>query len=519
MHPPPNRICRAGWIALGAALGLAPAAPAARAGQPTPAAPGSGIVEFDLSEAPVEIVLEPTETFTLPLDEFPEAVVVDLPRRRAYATTTLVAINIFSIAATLWVETLVLVVAVPTAWWLRRTLHRPQQVGKFYCRRCNYDLTDLRGDRCPECGGALSTAMRVRGRRRWPRLALAGAIILATGSLYASFGRAVPRRIWPERWPAWWSETLDDVAEANAKHQWLIHHSSVLSRVHDLDLDAGGASRILWTGRRGEADHIHHLSLAADGSRLCLWTSASLRVWSVARRRVVAETSFSDPLLAPLGGAARQVQFSADGRSALLIGASPRFTAMLVDLDTGREAWRLASGALPDLEQWRVLHEGSFDRFLLAGDRPDTGETVLSEWFVEAGREPALMRRFATSAYSLGPRLARHGHGPLVWASDFDRVEGWNLQTESIEHRLLLPHPVALLGASSAAGERLIITMFGDTSRTWVVEPRVGRVVAELSRTPHRTRGVEVLADGRTLALWGYSDDQSRRVLHLYALP
>lgn len=524
MHSPPKRISRAGWVVRGAALGLAGMPLAAApldggAAPPLPSAATGGVEEIDLSAAHAEATLAPAETFTLPLGEFPEAVLVDLPRRKAYATTTLVAINIFSIASTVWFEALILGVAAPAAWWFRRTLGRPQQVGRTYCRRCNYDLTDLAGERCPECGAALSSATRMPGRRRWPRLALAGAIFLAAAGAYAALVRTVPRLVWPERWPAWWSETLDDLAEANSKYEWLIQHSSVLSRVHELDLDAGGASRTLWTGRRGEADHVHSLSLAADGSVLCLWTSASLRVWSIADRRLDGEIAFSDPLLAPLGGAAAQVQFSADGRSALLIGDSPRFIAMLIDLEAERERWRIESNALAGLEHWRVLHGGSFDRFLIAGDRPDTGETALSEWFVEAGREPALMRRFATSAYGLGPRLARHGYGPLVWASDMERVEAWNLQTEAVERRIILPHPVALLAAPREGDERLIITMFADTSRTWIVEPRSGRVVAELEQAPHRTRAAEILSDGRTLALWGYNDDQSQRVLSLYSLP
>jgi len=514
-----NRLCCTAWASLLLVLFVMSGARAHGApGLGRAAQPENAIEETDLRRARPELQIEAAETFTLPLDEFPEAVVIDLPGRKAYATTTVIAINIFSIAATVWLEALALLIAAPALWWFRRTLRRPQVIGREYCRRCNYELTNLPGERCPECGAVLRPRMRRRGRRRWPRLSIAALIFIAAAAAYAAFFRMAPRHIWPDHWPAWWSETLDDVAAANARYKWLIAHSSVLSRIHELDLDARGASRILWTGRRSDADHIESIHLSADGSRLGLWHSGFIRIWSLSEPRPMREIAFTDPLLAPLGGGARHVAFSADGREALIIGAAPDFIAMAIDLDASREGWRLTGDFFGDLQQWRILHGSDFGRFIIAGERPDTGETLLTEWLVDERQAPQLMRRFATSAYSLGPRLARHGFGPHLWASDFDQVQAWNLQTETVERRLTMPHPVALLCASPGGAGRLIITMFADESVTWIVEPVAGRVLAELKGEPLRVRSAEILADGRTLALWGYSGDFEHRVLHLYDL-
>lgn len=475
------------------------------------------VVEIDLSGAEPEMILEPVEVFSLPFEEFPDQVVVGRGSRQAYAASTLVAINILSLAATLWPEALALPAVLGSVWWFRRTFRRPQQVGRTYCRRCNYELTNLRGEVCPECGVVLRPALRSAGRRRWPRLAASASIFVAAAGLYAWKFRAVPRHVWPEDWPAWWSETLDDVAAANAKYAWLIGHSSVLSRIHEIDLDAAGASRILWTGRRS-GDEVNAIAVSTDGSRLCAWHGSAIRVWNLPQRRVVREIGFDDPLLSPARGGATRVEFSADGRTALVVGHGPQFIAQSIDLDAAAQLWRIEGFIHRPLSDVRLLRGEDFSRLIVAGEAQETGETFLAEWYVDERGQGQLMRDFTTTAHSLGPRLARHGFGRLVWASDFESVEAWSLQTERIERRLSLPRPVALLAAWPGERERLIITMFAGESKTWIVEAETGRVVAELSGEPMRVRGTQVLGGGRTLALWGYSDDLSKRLLLLYDL-
>jgi len=51
------------------------------------------------------------------------------------------------------ISSLVLVAVAASAEWVRR--RRLERAGWFYtsrCTRCGYDLRNLPGDRCPECG-------------------------------------------------------------------------------------------------------------------------------------------------------------------------------------------------------------------------------------------------------------------------------------------------------------------------------------------------------------------------------
>jgi hypothetical protein len=57
--------------------------------------------------------------------------------------------------------------------WSRRRGHTP------YCRHCNYNLTSLDSDRCPECGMATATELSVNHDKA--RTAPAGPAIVAGG--------------------------------------------------------------------------------------------------------------------------------------------------------------------------------------------------------------------------------------------------------------------------------------------------------------------------------------------------
>ncbi len=63
---------------------------------------------------------------------------------------------------------------------LKRGLWPRRQGTMPHCRRCDYDLTDLTSEQCPECGQALSGHNVVVGRRpRRPRLTGLGALCIA----------------------------------------------------------------------------------------------------------------------------------------------------------------------------------------------------------------------------------------------------------------------------------------------------------------------------------------------------
>jgi len=74
---------------------------------------------------------------------------------------------------------LALLLLFPLGLWLLRIGLWPRRKGDTpHCRTCDYNLTGLTSDRCPECGTGLDAAMVVIGsRRRRPGLAVAGAVM------------------------------------------------------------------------------------------------------------------------------------------------------------------------------------------------------------------------------------------------------------------------------------------------------------------------------------------------------
>gem|GEM_PF-4086931 len=502
-------------LALGASLCVGPSA---AIGALSLDQPETEVEEFDLTMVQPETTIAPFASYALPSEEFPDAVVVDLPHRKAYAATEFVAINVLSLLSAAWIEAMALLAAGLSLLWIRRVARRPQQPGQLYCRRCNYLLTSLQRDVCPECGAEITGRGQMIGRRPWPRLSAAILLLLATLGLYAAYFRRVPRLVWPDTWPAWWSRSLDEVARANSKYQWLIQHSRVLSRLVEIDLNDAGATRTLWTGTRSDVDHINGLFLSDDASRLTVWHTDGLQAWALPDCKSAARLDDSNVSLPFSFLAITGVEMSGDGRTALLVGPDRNNTAIAIDVDSGRELWKIEYLVIEDISRLHILHGSSLDRLIVAADVSSTGITDLSEWYVDDKQHPNRMRHFSTSAYALGPRLARNGFGPLIWASDLEQVEAWNLQTERVARRIRLPMRSVLLFAWPGDVPRLIITMFDQDSRTWIVDAGAGRVLAQLDGTPMRTRSTRLLQDGHTLAVWGYDGDLSHRVLQLYDL-
>lgn len=122
------------------------------------------------------------------------------------------AINLFGLAVYFWPEflgglTFLLIVWALLRWW--RAARTPRLAGRPHCRRCNYCLTGLTEDRCPECGAPPSKRRPIIGRslarRVGPLLAVATVAALTYGALWAF---QVPRvgyingliSIWSPEW-------------------------------------------------------------------------------------------------------------------------------------------------------------------------------------------------------------------------------------------------------------------------------------------------------------------------------
>lgn len=87
---------------------------------------------------------------------------------------------------------LLLVLLIAT-WWARRVWRRPRAAGRWYCRRCNYDVTRdaTAGEsaaaatvsQCPECGSGIGPATSVAGTTRLRRLIPVALTTLLIGGL------------------------------------------------------------------------------------------------------------------------------------------------------------------------------------------------------------------------------------------------------------------------------------------------------------------------------------------------
>jgi hypothetical protein len=215
---------------------------------------------------------------------------------------------------------LVLVVLL-AAWWVRRVWRRPRVAGRWYCRRCNYDVTrDTPVDdpaaatiaQCPECGTGIDPGAAVAGttflRRVLPvtiaTLLVGGACVwrINTGLTNATLGK-----------PAW---PLDAVRRVMPG--WPLARIEIVEeqmfRIRCFDTRTWRELGVIeknWSSSRS----------TVRGDRL-LWTEQhAANGWN--NDLVIAPTDGSPPKRARLGsnsdGFASLVGFTSDEREALVV--------------------------------------------------------------------------------------------------------------------------------------------------------------------------------------------------------
>ena len=87
-----------------------------------------------------------------------------------YAVTRPDGVSVWEVTVYYWPELLGVVLAITIllfALLVLRVHRRPRRMGLAYCRKCNYCLSSVSSDRCPECGAIHARRAPVLGRGRW----------------------------------------------------------------------------------------------------------------------------------------------------------------------------------------------------------------------------------------------------------------------------------------------------------------------------------------------------------------
>lgn len=171
------------------------------------------------------IELQPAwvKTFDLPGGEgaywtiFPNSDSVEIRAEMIQPT-----VNLWSFGVWYWPEALAVVLALLVLmtgrwWWFARRGKDPR------CRKCGYDLTNLKSESCPECGTVLTSRNRVTGfRSRWRMAVAFAALLIISGTWWFGEGR-LPRHGWISEKVQWhWAVHRDSIDWPD----WYVLHGS-----------------------------------------------------------------------------------------------------------------------------------------------------------------------------------------------------------------------------------------------------------------------------------------------------
>lgn len=142
-------------------------------------------------------VRQPDGVFTFRGDTRIQDIVLAPEGTHAYAIFQIGSVNLWAVLVFFWPEITATLVTLCIGVALWRVLRRRRRLGEPHCRRCNYLLTNLSGDRCPECGFELTEGNRVIGQpRRWKIAALL-VLMVMTAAGYLTAPRTFPARARP----------------------------------------------------------------------------------------------------------------------------------------------------------------------------------------------------------------------------------------------------------------------------------------------------------------------------------
>lgn len=180
----------------------------------------------------------PTALWTYPGVSQIHSMVLTPDGKHAYVSMTVNGINLWKLLVYYWPEWSGAILLVVLFCVFRRTVKHEQEAGQPHCRLCNYQLTNLEAEACPECGGKLTRRNRVMGtRKRWTMAALlATTAVIVLG--YMQFADSSQRGQSIHRWFNWSSTWLDEWARTE-NWVWLLRASDLRHHLSKIELEHG----------------------------------------------------------------------------------------------------------------------------------------------------------------------------------------------------------------------------------------------------------------------------------------
>jgi hypothetical protein len=264
-------------------------------------------------------------------------------------------IDLWPVLVSWWPEALAVVCGLLTLWLaarLWRVRARPQERGKPYCRRCNYDVSShvkrqpgshrwiIPSDdaRCPECGARLSRRRGLRAGRGLVRrtVFVSSLWLLSVTAMIVGLCYGLPRQGSVSRWRSWPSMWAANLA---IEHQiaWLLQHVRDGDAVVEVDLQRGGQQRTVLVRTRKSYEPI---VIAPDGRSMF----------------VTRQGHVIDRYQLPSGKLIEWMQMP--GRVTVDVG-SPAVIGFSSDGDSAYVQWASDTSALSGVSEWNLGAESA----------------------------------------------------------------------------------------------------------------------------------------------------------------
>jgi hypothetical protein len=194
---------------------------------------------------------QPIRTIALPanvdVDDY-SVMAVSPDASNAYFLWTEQRINLWHVATYYWPEELMASSGFAVIWLTLRLIARVSKrrvPGVPYCRKCNYRLTGINSQRCPECGAPNTKSNRIVARRIGWAASIPIVLVIATSTIVLTATRSfrasrVPwQNVGPAEWLDWSSRTAYNLANSVHSLAWLAPHARPVCGIVQIDLRTG----------------------------------------------------------------------------------------------------------------------------------------------------------------------------------------------------------------------------------------------------------------------------------------